>query len=48
MDEFDPLPDVEGLRKGLKFAIFTVLVGMAAWGLVFLALSAVRVLVWGW
>ena len=48
MVDFDPVPDIEGLRKGLKFALYTLLVGLGAWALIFLAIFAVRVLVWGW
>lgn len=48
MDDFDRIPDVDGLRKGLKSAGFILLVGLAAWGLIFLTLWGVGFLVWGW
>lgn len=41
MDEFDPVPPISPVFRGLVFAAFTVLVGLAAWALIFLAAALI-------
>lgn len=42
MADFDPLPPVSPIFKGLVFAIGLTILGIAAWGIVMTAAAALR------
>ncbi len=42
MADFDPVPELSPFFKGLVFAAGITLLGMAAWGVVFVLAVAIR------
>ena len=44
MDEFDPVPRVSPVFRGLVFAVMLVALGLVVWGMVILAVAVMM----GW